>query len=63
MDKIELYVANDDSYTEEEKRKIAVEAALKVINSAAVGDGKIHGPFANLSHYADQIQEALKVSK
>jgi len=63
MEKFELYTYGSGSWTKAEQRRLAVEAALKVINSSALGDGKMDNAMSNLSKYADAIQDALKVEQ
>ena len=45
----------------EQKRALAVAAALEVICVTATAATGLKGEFESLSSYADQIQEALKV--
>ena len=69
-EKISIYSTND-GYNEADQRKIAVEAALELIRAdclGGMGGGSqaatvLEMHFNNLSKYADQIQEALKVHK
>jgi hypothetical protein len=44
----------------EQKRALAVAAALEVISAKATATAGLKSEFENLSFYADQIQEALK---
>ena len=51
------------SLPDEQKRALAVAAALEVICSKATGGDttSLNAEFENLSTYADHVQEALKV--
>ncbi len=61
-EKIVLYSVDESS--EASHRKTAVEAALELIRSAAIGgDLDLVGEISRLSQYADQIQEALRPQK
>ncbi|MCV4285083.1 hypothetical protein [Pseudomonas capsici] len=55
--------ASDDDLDSDVRRAYAVAAALEVISSKASGadSTSLKIEFSNLSTYADQIQEALKV--
>jgi hypothetical protein len=48
-------------FDEKLKRQVAVTAALELIN-ANVGNGSIKDHMNNLSRYADQILNAMKVN-
>lgn len=62
---IDLSKYNLHSQSEEDKRALAVTAALAVIQAkvtnAPTYAGIVENEIKNLSKYADQIQEALKV--
>ena len=61
-EKIELYDYGTKT-GEDGQRRIAVEAALDLIKSAALGGGQhfnLLTEMDNLKGYADNIQEALK---
>ena len=65
MSDLSLYDHTDESLKNAAgyKRRRAVEVALQIIHSNAMGSSnhdRLDNHMENLSHYADLIQEALK---